>query len=202
MRINQRVGLIIVIKIERKTKETQITLELTRRGVGRSKIETGIGFFDHMLSSFAKHSNIDINLVCKGDLHVDFHHTVEDVGIVLGEALHKAIFPVVSIERFGEAKIVMDEALLESVIDVSGRPFLYFDLGSLQGKIGEFDAELAEEFFRAVVFNAKISAHITKIRGQNLHHIVEGAFKAFAVSLKRALKASGQSGAPSTKGVL
>lgn len=190
------------MKIERTTKETQIKLELIKEGVGESTIETGICFFDHMLASFAKHSGIDIHLVCRGDIHVDFHHTVEDVGIVLGEALHKTIFPVVSIERFGEAKIVMDEALIESVLDISGRAFLYFDLGLLQGKIGEFDAELAEEFFRAVVFNAKISAHITKIRGHNQHHIVEGAFKAFAVSLKRALRASGQVGAPSTKGVL
>lgn len=190
-----------MVKIERKTKETDITLELLPSGSGNSRIETGIGFFDHMLNSFAKHSGMDINLVCKGDLHVDFHHSVEDVGIVLGEALRKAVFPVASIERFGEAKIVMDEALIESVIDVSGRPYLYFDLGRLNGKIGEFDAELAEEFFRALVYNFKISAHITKTRGQNLHHIVEGAFKAFAVSLRRALKASG-SGVPSTKGVL
>jgi imidazoleglycerol-phosphate dehydratase len=191
-----------MIKIERNTKETQITLELVLCGTGDSKIDTGIGFFDHMLTSFSKHSGIDINIVCKGDLHVDFHHTVEDVGIVIGEALHKAVFPVAGIERFGEAKVVMDEALVESVIDISGRPYLYFDLGKLNGKIGEFDAELAEEFFRAVIFNAKISAHITKIRGQNLHHIVEGGFKAFAISLKRALRANEKGGVPSTKGVL
>jgi len=191
-----------MIKIERNTKETQITLELVLCGLGDSRIDTGIGFFDHMLTSFAKHSGVDINIVCKGDLHVDFHHTVEDVGIVIGEALHKAVFPVGAIERFGEAKVVMDEALVESAIDISGRPYLYFDLGKLNGKIGEFDAELAEEFFRAVVFNAKISAHITKTRGQNLHHIVEGAFKAFALSLKRALRATEKGGVPSTKGVL
>lgn len=191
-----------MVKIDRKTKETEISLGLELLGVGESSINTGIGFFDHMLTSFAKHSGIDIHLICKGDLHVDFHHTVEDVGIVIGEALHKAVFPVGAIERFGEAKIVMDEALVESVIDISGRPFLYFDLGRLSGKVGEFDAELAEEFFRAVVFNSRISAHITKIRGQNLHHIIEGAFKAFAVSLKRALKHSQMGGVPSTKGVL
>jgi len=191
-----------MVKVDRKTKETEISLELELNGSGESKIDTGIGFFDHMLNSFAKHSGIYINLVCKGDLHVDFHHTVEDVGIVIGDALHKTLFPVGAIERFGEAKIVMDEALVESVVDVSGRPYLYFDLGRLNGKIGEFDAELAEEFFRAVVYNSKISAHITKARGQNLHHIVEGAFKAFAVSLKRALRASAEGGVPSTKGVL
>ena len=155
-----------------------------------------------MLESLSKHSGIDMQIGCKGDLHVDFHHTVEDVGIALGEAFYKAVFPVGAIERFGEAKIVMDEALVESAIDISGRPFLYFDLGLLSGKIGEFDAELAEEFFRAFIYNAKISAHIVKVRGQNMHHIVEGAFKALAVSLRRALKPNEKGGVPSTKGVL
>ena len=186
----------------RKTKETEITVELSFDGKGEYSIDTGVGFFNHMLESLSKHSGIDMQITCKGDLHVDFHHTVEDVGIALGEAFYKAAFPVGAIERFGEAKIVMDEALVESAIDVSGRPFLYFDLGSLSGKIGEFDAELAEEFFRAFVYNAKISAHITKTRGQNLHHIVEGAFKALAVSLRRALKPNEKGGVPSTKGVL
>lgn len=190
-----------MVEIERNTKETRINLKLDIDCAKESVIDSGIGFFDHMLNSFSKHSGIYMELSCKGDLHVDFHHTVEDIGIVIGEALHKAVFPVGAIERFGEAKIVMDEALIESAVDVSGRPYLYFDLGRLNGKIGEFDAELAEEFFRALVFNFKISAHITKTRGQNLHHIVEGAFKALAVSLKRALRVSG-SGVPSTKGVL
>lgn len=189
-------------RIYRKTKETEITVELSFDCKGEYSIDTGVGFFNHMLESLSKHSGIDMQITCKGDLHVDFHHTVEDVGIALGEAFYKAVFPVSAIERFGEAKIVMDEALVESAIDVSGRPFLYFDLGSLSGKIGEFDAELAEEFFRAFVYNAKISAHITKTRGQNLHHIVEGAFKALAVSLRRALKPNEKGGVPSTKGVL
>ncbi len=189
-------------KIERNTKETQITVQLEVYGTGESNITTGIGFFDHMLTSFAKHSGMNINIVCKGDLHVDFHHTVEDVGIVLGEAFYKSVFPVGAIERFGEATIVMDEALVQSAVDVSGRPYIYFDLGKLNGKVGEFDAELSEEFFRAFAFNAKISAHVTKTRGQNLHHIIEGAFKSLAVSLKRALRASGNGGVPSTKGVL
>ena len=189
-------------RIYRKTKETEISVELFFDGKGEYSIDTGVGFFNHMLESLSKHSGIDMQISCKGDLHVDFHHTVEDVGIALGEAFYKAVFPVGAIERFGEAKIVMDEALVESAIDVSGRPFLYFDLGSLSGKIGEFDAELAEEFFRAFVYNAKISTHITKTRGQNLHHIVEGAFKALAVSLRRALKPNEKGGVPSTKGVL
>ena len=189
-------------RIYRKTKETEITVELSFDGKGEYSIDTGIGFFNHMLESLSKHSGIDMQITCKGDLHVDFHHTVEDVGIALGEAFYKAVFPVGAIERFGEAKIVMDEALVESSIDISGRPFLYFDLGLLSGKIGEFDAELAEEFFRAFIYNAKISAHIVKVRGQNMHHIVEGAFKALAVSLRRALKPNEKGGVPSTKGVL
>ena len=189
-------------RIYRKTKETEITVELFFDGKGEYSIDTGIGFFNHMLESLSKHSGIDMQISCKGDLHVDFHHTVEDVGIALGEAFYKAVFPVGAIERFGEAKIVMDEALVESAIDISGRPFLYFDLGLLSGKIGEFDAELAEEFFRAFIYNAKISAHIVKVRGQNMHHIVEGAFKALAVSLRRALKPNEKGGVPSTKGVL
>ena len=189
-------------RIYRKTKETEITVELYFDGKGEYSIDTGIGFFNHMLESLSKHSGIDMQISCKGDLHVDFHHTVEDVGIALGEAFYKAVFPVGAIERFGEAKIVMDEALVESAIDISGRPFLYFDLGLLSGKIGEFDAELAEEFFRAFIYNAKISAHIVKVRGQNMHHIVEGAFKALAVSLRRALKPNEKGGVPSTKGVL
>lgn len=189
-------------RIYRKTKETEISVELFFDGKGEYSIDTGVGFFNHMLESLSKHSGIDMQISCKGDLHVDFHHTVEDVGIALGEAFYKAVFPVGAIERFGEAKIVMDEALVESAIDISGRPFLYFDLGLLSGKIGEFDAELAEEFFRAFVYNAKISAHIVKVRGQNMHHIVEGAFKALAVSLRRALKPNEKGGVPSTKGVL
>lgn len=189
-------------RIYRKTKETEITVELSFDGKGDYSIDTGVGFFNHMLESLSKHSGMDMQITCKGDLHVDFHHTVEDVGIALGEAFYKAVFPVGAIERFGEAKIVMDEALVESAIDISGRPFLYFDLGLLSGKIGEFDAELAEEFFRAFVYNAKISAHIVKVRGQNMHHIVEGAFKALAVSLRRALRANEKGGVPSTKGVL
>lgn len=189
-------------RIYRKTKETEISVELFFDGKGEYSIDTGVGFFNHMLESLSKHSGIDMQISCKGDLHVDFHHTVEDAGIALGEAFYKAVFPVGAIERFGEAKIVMDEALVESAIDISGRPFLYFDLGLLSGKIGEFDAELAEEFFRAFIYNAKISAHIVKVRGQNMHHIVEGAFKALAVSLRRALKPNEKGGVPSTKGVL
>ncbi|NPA63415.1 MAG: imidazoleglycerol-phosphate dehydratase HisB [Epsilonproteobacteria bacterium] len=188
-------------RIERKTKETTIVVEADIGGSGEGDIETGIGFFDHMLQALAKHGRIDLFVRCRGDLHVDFHHSVEDVGIVLGEALYKEIFPVREKERFGDALVVMDEAAVECGIDLSNRPFLVFE-SDLDGKIGEFDAELVEEFFRALVFNARITAHIVQRRGKNRHHVAEAAFKAFAVALRRALKEDRRAGLPSTKGVL
>ncbi|MDR3346933.1 MAG: imidazoleglycerol-phosphate dehydratase HisB, partial [Campylobacteraceae bacterium] len=166
--------------ISRKTKETDIELRLEVYGKGEGKISTGIGFFDHMLEALSKHSLWDLQLVCKGDIHVDFHHSVEDVGIAIGEALKKEIFPVKNIERFGEASVLLDEAAVNTTLDLSNRAFLYFDL-PLEHKVGEFDAELIEEFFRALVTNAGISAHITFLRGKNRHHIIEAAFKSFAV---------------------
>ena len=195
---SQKMGKIID-KI-RETKETKIEARLNLDGEGKYSISTGVGFFDHMLESFSKHSGIDIDIECKGDLHVDFHHSVEDCGIVIGEMLREAIFPIKAIERYGNSSIVMDEACVECNIDVSNRAFLLFDL-SLGGKIGDFDCELVEEFFRAVVFNAGLSCHFYKKHGSNMHHIVEAVFKSFAVSLKRALRVSGDS-VPSTKGVL
>jgi imidazoleglycerol-phosphate dehydratase len=192
-----------VTQLKRETKETKIELSFEINGTGKSDIQTGVGFFDHMLEALAKHSLSDVTLRCEGDLHVDYHHTVEDIGIVIGEALHKEIFPVQGVERFANTTVILDEAAVEVDLDLSGRPFLLFDLGELDGKVGEFDAELAEEFFRAVVYNAKISAHIVLKRGKNRHHILEAAFKAFAVALRRALAANSRiSGAPSTKGVL
>jgi imidazoleglycerol-phosphate dehydratase len=191
-----------MVEIRRTTKETDITLEFEFYGSGYYEINTGIGFFDHMLESMAKHGLFDIKLDCKGDTHVDFHHSVEDVGIALGEAIHKSIFPVAGIERFANCGVVMDEALVSCDLDISGRPFLYCDLGELKGKIGEFDSELVEEFFRAIILNAKLSAHIVKQRGSNLHHIVEAAFKSFALSLRRAGAKNERVGVPSAKGVL
>jgi imidazoleglycerol-phosphate dehydratase len=185
----------------RKTKETDINLNLELNGSGQSEISTGIGFFDHMLEAFSKHSCIDLKLSCKGDTHVDFHHSVEDVGIVLGQALHEALFPVGAIERYGNATVVMDEAAVSCDLDISNRPFLVYEL-ALWDKIGEFDTELVEEFFRAVVFNAHLSVHLIQQRGKNRHHIVEAAFKAFAVALRRALLANERIKVPSTKGVL
>ncbi len=185
----------------RKTKETEITVKLEVQGTGVSKITTGVGFFDHMLESFAKHSLIDLEVTCKGDTHIDDHHSVEDVGIVLGSALADAIYPIEKVERFGSANIVMDETLVSCDLDLSNRPFLLFDV-PVEGKVGQFDTELAEEFFRAFVFNAGITAHIVMQRGKNKHHIVEAAFKSLAVALRRALSKNDRISVPSTKGVL
>ncbi len=190
-----------MIQKSRKTKETDITLALKLSGEGKSSISTGIGFFDHMLESFAKHSLIDLTLNCQGDTHIDDHHSVEDVGIVLGQALRDAIYPVQGVERFGSAVIVMDEAAVCCDLDLSNRPFLLCEL-TVSGKVGQFDVELVEEFFRAVVFNAGITAHIIQQRGSNKHHIIEAAFKSLAVALRRALVKNERSGVPSTKGIL
>ncbi len=187
--------------VERKTKETDIKCKVSLQADGKTNIDTGIGFFDHMLEAFSKHSGIDIYLICKGDLHIDNHHSVEDCGIVLGKALKEAIFPIDAIERFGNSGVVMDEALVSCDLDLSNRAYLYIDLGII-GNIGNFESELIEEFFRALVNSFGITLHLQKIRGANKHHISEACFKAFGVAIKRALKPSGQKGTPSTKGVL
>ena len=187
--------------MQRKTKETDISLELEICGSGKAEISTGIGFFDHMLEAFCKHALFDMKLVCKGDLHVDFHHSVEDVGIVIGQALREKIYPLSGVERFGEATVVMDEAAVNCALDLSNRPFLVYESIS-DGKVGEFDIELANEFFQALAFNAAITLHIAKIRGRNSHHILEASFKACAVALRRALAKNSRVGVPSTKGVL
>ncbi len=192
-----------MISKNRATKETKIELELELYGRGSAQIQTDIGFFDHMLSAFAKHAWIDLNLRCEGDLQVDFHHSVEDCGIVLGSAIKEAIYPAQNIERFGDSVVVMDEAAVSAALDFSNRAFLVFDCPSLKrGKIGEFDAELVEEFFRALAFNANLTLHISQIRGENLHHVAEAAFKAFAVAFRRAISINERAGVPSTKGVL
>ena len=187
--------------MQRKTKETYISLELEIYGSGEARICTGIGFFDHMLEAFCKHALFDMKLVCKGDLHVDFHHSVEDVGIVIGQALREKIYPLSGVERFGEATVVMDEAAVNCALDLSNRPFLVYESIN-EGKVGEFDVELANEFFQALAFNAAITLHIAKIRGRNSHHILEASFKACAVALRRALAKNSRVGVPSTKGVL
>ena len=185
----------------RKTKETDITVTLQPYGTGESKIDTGVGFFDHMLESFSKHSLMDIEVSCKGDTHIDDHHSVEDVGIVLGQAFREAIYPLSGVERFGNANIVMDEACVSCDLDLSNRPYLVYEM-QIEGKVGSFDVELAEEFFKAFVQNAGISAHIIQLRGRNKHHIVEASFKALAVALRRAMSKNERVGVPSTKDVL
>jgi len=191
----------MMIEKRRSTKETEIELRLKLYGTGESSIDTGIGFFDHMLEAFARHGLIDLEISCRGDLHVDDHHSVEDVGIVLGQALGEAIYPVRGMERFGNATVVMDEAAVRCDIDLSNRPYLYFSL-PVEGKVGQFDTELAEEFFRALVFNLPITCHLEALRGRNKHHLIEAAFKALAVSLRRATAPNDRVGVPSTKGVL
>lgn len=188
----------------RKTKETDIRLTLNLYGNGKVAISSGVGFFDHMLEALGKHSLMDLEIHCKGDTHIDNHHSVEDCGIALGEALHTILYPLAGVERFGNGSVVMDEACVECDMDLSNRAYLVFDTSAceLKGKVGEFDVELVEEFFKALCFNANISAHIVVKRGKNLHHIVEAMFKAFALSLRRAISPNERVGTPSTKGVL
>jgi imidazoleglycerol-phosphate dehydratase len=187
-------------EIKRETKETNIIIRVDVNGEGKSNISTGVGFFDHMLETLAKHSGIDMEIFCDGDIDVDYHHTVEDVGIALGTALYKEVFPVKDIERFSNAVAILDEAAVEVDLDIGGRPYLVYEMPR-DGAIRDFDLELVEEFFKSLVFNFKIAAHIIYKRGTNRHHIVESAFKSFAVALRRALSYR-QSGIPSTKGVL
>ncbi|MDQ7045876.1 MAG: imidazoleglycerol-phosphate dehydratase HisB [Sulfurimonas sp.] len=185
----------------RKTKETDITISLDMNGSGKSNIHTGVGFLDHMLESFSKHSLIDLNISCKGDIHIDDHHSVEDIGIVLGCLVGESLYPIKEMERFGSANIVMDEACVSCDLDLSNRPFLVYDL-SVSGKVGNFDTELVEEFFRAFVLNARISTHIVELRGKNKHHIIEASFKSLAVAIRRATTKNMRIGIPSTKDVL
>ncbi len=190
-----------MVQINRVTKETDIVVRLDIEGKGEIAINTGIGFFDHMLEALAKHARFDLEVVCKGDIHIDFHHSVEDVGIVLGEAFYKAAFPPKNRERFGDSVVVMDEAAVQCALDLSNRPYFVYEV-PLEGKIGTFDCELFEEFFKAFVFNARLTCHIVKLRGKNRHHIAEASFKALAVALRRALSRDKRAGIPSTKGVL
>ena len=185
----------------RVTKETDITISLNINGTGKSEINSGIGFLDHMLESFSKHSLIDLTVECKGDVHIDDHHSVEDIGIVLGSLLAEAIYPVKNMERFGSANIVMDEACVSCDLDLSNRPFIVYEV-ELDGKVGNFDTELVEEFFRAFVLNSKMSTHIVALRGKNKHHIIEASFKAVAVAIRRATAFNERVGIPSTKDIL
>ena len=187
---------------QRETKETNIKVELNLYGSGKAEINTGIGFFDHMLDALARHSLIDLNIECKGDLHIDAHHSVEDVGIVLGWALREAIYPAKGIERYGNATVVMDEASVSCDIDLSNRAYLVYEVPLNDGSINGFDLELVEEFFKSLAFNMPLNLHLIYNRGTNRHHIAEAAFKAFSVALRRAVAKNDRIGIPSTKGVL
>lgn len=191
------------IETERKTAETDIMLKLDIDGTGVYKIETGVGFFDHMLTLFAKHGNFDIGLVCRGDLAVDAHHTVEDCGIVLGKAFSEAIGAGAGIRRYATSTVPMDEALVSVSTDVSGRSYMVFNVGLPKVTLGFFDAELCEEFFQAFIRSSGITMHINQHYGTNTHHIIEAVFKAAARSLKEAVSIDPTvKGVPSTKGVL
>lgn len=191
-------------EIKRTTKETDVLLKLNLDGSGKNEIDTGCGFLDHMLTLFAKHARFDLNVNCKGDTDVDFHHTVEDIGIALGTAFDEATADKKGIERYGSTILPMDEALILSAVDLSGRGHLEYSLEIPAYKVGEFDTELTQEFFIAFVRNAKITLHIKKLAGSNSHHIIEGAFKSVARSLKQAVKIDEnyKDEIPSTKGVL
>lgn len=189
--------------IKRKTKETDINLKLNIDGSGKSKISTGIGFFDHMLELLTKHASFDLDLTCKGDIEVDMHHTVEDVGIALGEALLKALGDKSQIERYADVKVPMDEALAEVAIDISGRPHLTYQVELPREPFSKFDAETAKEFFEALTLNARINLHINLVRGNNTHHILEAIFKGVAVALFKSCAINPRKkGVPSTKGKL
>ena len=190
-------------QVTRKTTETDIVCDLNIDGSGISDIQTGIGFFDHMLSGFAKHGLFDITLKVSGDLNVDGHHTVEDSGIVLGQAFLKAVGNKEGIKRFGDCILPMDDALVMSAVDVSGRHYMSFDLPLPTAMIGDFDTQLVHEFFYSFADAAHINLHIKKINGENSHHIVEAAFKSVAKSLDAALLTDARiKGVQSTKGVL
>jgi imidazoleglycerol-phosphate dehydratase len=191
-------------EISRETSETAITVALGLDGEGRADIATGIGFLDHMLTALARHGLFDLKVRAKGDLHIDFHHTTEDVGIVIGQCLRQALGDKRGIRRYGAAVIPMDEALAEAAVDISGRPFLAWSVTFAQPKIGEMDTELFEEFFRALAFNAGITLHITQKAGINAHHVAEACFKALARALREAVEPDPRaiSAIPSTKGVL
>jgi imidazoleglycerol-phosphate dehydratase len=187
----------------RKTKETDITLSITIDGIGESKVNTGIGFFDHMLTLFARHGFFDLSVTCKGDTHVDYHHSVEDVGTSLGQAFNEALGDKAGIARYGHAYVPMEYALARAVVDISGRSALDYRVESGVEKIGDFDIELVPEFFKAFSDNARINLHIDLIKSSNGHHDIEAVFKAFARALSGAIRFDERvKGQLSTKGLL
>lgn len=190
--------------INRTTAETDISLSLALDGTGRSTVDTGCGFLDHMLTLFARHGRFDLTVTCKGDVKVDYHHTVEDIGICLGEAFLNALGDKKGITRYGSTVLPMDEALILTAVDISGRSFLGYELDLKTEKVGDLDTELIKEFFIAFTRKAELALHIRQLAGENTHHIIEGAFKSAARSLKTAVAIDKDFAdeIPSTKGVL
>lgn len=189
--------------LERNTNETKIRVEINIDGTGKSEIDTGIGFFNHMLTHLAKHSLCDLSIMCDGDLEIDAHHSVEDVGICIGKALVEAVGDKAGMTRYGSCILPMDESLVLAAIDISGRGSLFYEMNIDKEMVGEFDTELAEEFFKSLCNNAGINAHIRQLAGTNAHHIIEAAFKAFAKALRQAVSMDPRvQGVPSTKGSL
>ena len=193
-----------VNEISRKTGETDIALRLNLDGEGKSEINSGCGFLDHMLTLFAAHGSFDLSVKCEGDVNVDYHHSVEDIGICLGQAFSKALGDAKGIYRYGSMILPMDEALILCAIDISGRDCLAYGLNIPTSRVGDFDTELVEEFFAAFVRNARISLHLRQLDGRNSHHIIEGAYKSFARALSAAVSIDEKKAdkIPSTKGML
>jgi len=186
---------------QRTTTETDVTVQLNIDGTGQSNISTGIPFLDHMLTQLAKHSQIDLSIAATGDLEVDLHHTVEDTGITLGTALHDALGDRAGVRRFAHALVPLDEALVQVALDLSGRPYLVYDIEPVATSIGTFDPQLAEEFWKGFVDGARICLHLRSLTGRNGHHIIEASFKGVAHALRDAVRIEG-SDIPSTKGTL
>jgi imidazoleglycerol-phosphate dehydratase len=193
-----------VAEIRRTTKETDLYVRVALDGRGEARVKTGIGFFDHMLEALARHGLLDLTVEARGDLHVDGHHTVEDTGIALGTAIARALGDRAGIRRYGDALVPLDDALVRAVVDVSGRPYLHYQVEIPKWQLlGDYDVFLTPEFFRALVLNAGLTAHLDLVRGDNPHHIVEAAFKAFARALDSAAAFDPRvTGVPSTKGTL
>lgn len=189
--------------VERNTNETKIRISIDLDGSGKRRIHTGVGFFDHMLDGFARHGLFDLDVECQGDLEIDCHHTIEDIGIVLGEAVGKAVGDKKGISRYGHCLLPMDEALVLCAVDLGGRPYLVFDADFTDSKCGDMDTQMAREFFYAVSYSARMNIHLKALYGQNDHHIMEAMFKAFARSLRSACEKDPRvTGIPSTKGML
>jgi imidazoleglycerol-phosphate dehydratase len=190
--------------VERKTRETEIFVSLDLDGTGEYDIDTGIGFLDHMLESFTRHAAIDMKVRAEGDLHIDFHHTTEDTGIAIGQAVRRALGEMAGITRFGASTIPMDETLTRAAIDISGRPYLVWKVAFTNPKLGEFDTELFREWFHAFAMNAGLTLHVENLYGENNHHIAETCYKATARALRAAVApdAASEGRAPSTKGRL